>query len=188
MAQKAEVRANFFRISISIDTAHLVGDQFSNIFVSHNVAVGYRNMLKKSALAGNRTPVSRVAGENSTTEPTMLVSEKNLQMGVALGNIPDDILTNKTCFLSTFQLLPVTSSLEMITWNMITRNQSVSFYMKGSRFQLTLICQQFCSVVVITFASHAKGPRFEPGQNQYLYRMKIPKKVCLDVLSCGLLP
>ena len=24
---------------------------------------------------------------------------------------------------------------------------------------------QFCSVVVITFASHAKGPRFEPGQN-----------------------
>ena len=25
------------------------------------------------ALAGNRTPVSRVAGENSTTEPPMLV-------------------------------------------------------------------------------------------------------------------
>ncbi len=25
--------------------------------------------LKYSALAGNRTPVSRVAGENSTTEP-----------------------------------------------------------------------------------------------------------------------
>ena len=31
-------------------------------------------MLEKSALAGNRTPVSRVAGENSTTEPTMLES------------------------------------------------------------------------------------------------------------------
>ena len=32
-------------------------------------------MLKtKFALAGNRTPVSRVAGENSTTEPTMLVT------------------------------------------------------------------------------------------------------------------
>ena len=26
----------------------------------------------KNALAGNRTPVSRVAGENSTTEPPML--------------------------------------------------------------------------------------------------------------------
>ena len=24
---------------------------------------------------------------------------------------------------------------------------------------------QFCSVVVITLASHARGPRFEPGQN-----------------------
>ena len=27
---------------------------------------------KNLALSGNRTPVSRVAGENSTTEPTML--------------------------------------------------------------------------------------------------------------------
>ena len=27
------------------------------------------------------------------------------------------------------------------------------------------VMAQFCSVVVITFASHAKGPRFEPGQN-----------------------
>ena len=32
-------------------------------------------MLKtKFALAGNRTPVSRVAGENSSTEPPMLVT------------------------------------------------------------------------------------------------------------------
>ena len=32
-------------------------------------------MLKtKVALAGNRTPVSRVAGENSTTKPPMLVT------------------------------------------------------------------------------------------------------------------
>ena len=32
-------------------------------------------MLKtKFALAGNRTPVSRVAGENSTTEPPMLIT------------------------------------------------------------------------------------------------------------------
>ena len=34
-------------------------------------------MLKtKLALAGNRTPVSRVAGENSTTEPPMLVTSR----------------------------------------------------------------------------------------------------------------
>ena len=33
-------------------------------------------MLKtKFAFAGNRTPDSRVAGENSTTEPPMLVTE-----------------------------------------------------------------------------------------------------------------
>ena len=31
--------------------------------------------------------------------------------------------------------------------------------------KLKIIKAQFCSVVVITFASHAKGPRFEPGQN-----------------------
>ena len=32
-------------------------------------------MLKrKVAMAGNRTPVSRVAGENSTTEPPMLLT------------------------------------------------------------------------------------------------------------------
>ena len=30
----------------------------------------------KIALAGNRTPVSRVAGENSTTEPPMLITTK----------------------------------------------------------------------------------------------------------------
>ena len=34
-------------------------------------------MLKtKVALTGNRTPVSRVAGENSTTEPPMLVTSR----------------------------------------------------------------------------------------------------------------
>ena len=34
-------------------------------------------MLKtKVALAGNRTPVSRVAAENSTTEPPMLVTAR----------------------------------------------------------------------------------------------------------------
>ena len=34
-------------------------------------------MLKtKVALAGNRTPVSRVAAENSTTEPQMLVTAR----------------------------------------------------------------------------------------------------------------
>ena len=33
-----------------------------------------RYSLNYPALSGNRTPVSRVAGENSTTEPTMLES------------------------------------------------------------------------------------------------------------------
>ena len=32
----------------------------------------WQHRRKWSALSGNRTPVSRVAGENSTTEPTML--------------------------------------------------------------------------------------------------------------------
>ena len=31
-------------------------------------------LTTKVALAGNRSPVSRVAGENSTTEPPMLVT------------------------------------------------------------------------------------------------------------------
>jgi hypothetical protein len=33
---------------------------------------GEKLRKQKIALAGNRTPVSRVAGENSTTEPLML--------------------------------------------------------------------------------------------------------------------
>ena len=33
-------------------------------------------------------------------------------------------------------------------------------------FQESLLPASFCSVVVITFASHAKGPRFETGQKQ----------------------
>ncbi len=36
---------------------------------------------KNFALSGNRTPVSRVAGENSTTEPTMLAYSKNKLLG-----------------------------------------------------------------------------------------------------------
>ena len=41
---------------------------------------------KWSALSGNRTPVSRVAGENSTTEPTMrgVKSKSNLSNRIAL--------------------------------------------------------------------------------------------------------
>ena len=41
---------------------------------------------KRSALSGNRTPVSRVAGENSTTEPTMrgVKSKSNLSNRIAL--------------------------------------------------------------------------------------------------------
>ncbi len=40
------------------------------LLVSHWVDL--ENFTKTCALSGNRTPVSRVAGENSTTEPTML--------------------------------------------------------------------------------------------------------------------
>ena len=34
-------------------------------------------------------------------------------------------------------------------------------------FQESLLPASFCSVVVITFASHAKGPRFDTGQKHY---------------------
>ena len=34
--------------------------------------VVHNSVTYKNALAGNRTPVSRVAGKNSTTEPPML--------------------------------------------------------------------------------------------------------------------
>ena len=40
--------------------------------------IGIAYFVKSPALAGNRTPVSRVAGENSTTEPTMLDSLRSL--------------------------------------------------------------------------------------------------------------
>ena len=33
----------------------------------------HNSVTYENALAGNRTPVSRVAGENSTTEPPMLI-------------------------------------------------------------------------------------------------------------------
>ena len=36
------------------------------------VLMYFAENFPKTALAGNRTPVSRVAGENSTTEPPML--------------------------------------------------------------------------------------------------------------------
>ena len=42
---------------------------------------------KWSALSGNRTPVSRVAGENSTTEPTMLVIWGKPHLGIDLSII-----------------------------------------------------------------------------------------------------
>ena len=46
----------------------------------------WQHRRKWSALSGNRTPVSRVAGENSTTEPTMrgVKSKSNLSNQIAL--------------------------------------------------------------------------------------------------------
>ena len=38
----------------------------------------HNSIVYENALAGNRTPVSRVAGENSTTEPPMLERRENL--------------------------------------------------------------------------------------------------------------
>ena len=38
---------------------------------------------------------------------------------------------------------------------------------------------RFCSVVVITFASHAKGPRFETGQKQDFSLSFCPPEICL---------
>ena len=49
---------------------------------------------KLSALSGNRTPVSRVAGENSTTEPTMR-GRKEVP-GARSGSI--DIRDIRSCF------------------------------------------------------------------------------------------
>ena len=59
---------------------------FPRRFESYSQRSSFRNFRisviskKKSALSGNRTPVSRVAGENSTTEPTMRIvkSKSNL--------------------------------------------------------------------------------------------------------------
>ena len=50
-----------------------------HLFIAiHITWIPYLNVKKeKFALAGNRTTVSRVAGENSTTEPPMLASYKN---------------------------------------------------------------------------------------------------------------
>lgn len=39
---------------------------------------------KKVALTGNRTRASRVAGENSTTEPSVLVGGKVATLGLSL--------------------------------------------------------------------------------------------------------
>ena len=49
-------------------------------FLRYRQKICFFNFDVKCALSGNRTPVSRVAGENSTTEPTMRVvkSKSNL--------------------------------------------------------------------------------------------------------------
>ena len=43
----------------------------------------------ENALAGNRTPVSRVAGENSTTEPPMLRHKPNLIVNILAAHLHD---------------------------------------------------------------------------------------------------
>ena len=43
----------------------------------------------ENALAGNRTPVSRVAGENSTTEPPMLGHWQNLIVDILAAHLHD---------------------------------------------------------------------------------------------------
>ena len=60
---------------------------FPRRFESYSQRSSFRNFRisviskKKSALSGNRTPVSRVAGENSTTEPTMLTVHRESIQG-----------------------------------------------------------------------------------------------------------
>ena len=46
----------FFQISISIDTAHFVGEQCSNVYVSNNVAVSYQNYARKECIGGESNP------------------------------------------------------------------------------------------------------------------------------------
>ena len=48
----------------------------------------------ENALAGNRTPVSRVAGENSTTEPPMLDSNENLILDILIALLHDFAVVN----------------------------------------------------------------------------------------------
>ena len=47
---------------------------------------------KKIKLPGNRTPVSAVAGENSTTEPTMLANVRKITLNI-IYNIKLHIVT-----------------------------------------------------------------------------------------------
>ena len=50
---------------------------------------GFAYFVKSPALAGNRTPVSRVAGENSTTEPSMRRAFSETQVGEAHDVLPE---------------------------------------------------------------------------------------------------
>ena len=49
----------------------------------------YTILKLSNALTGNRTPVSRVAGEHSTTEPPMLASIINLILNILLALLLD---------------------------------------------------------------------------------------------------
>ena len=49
--------------------------------------LGYKKVRKMFASSGNRTRAARVAGEHSTTEPTMLVFFDSMQQGSSCGRV-----------------------------------------------------------------------------------------------------
>lgn len=51
-------------------------------------------------------------------------------------------------------------------FNLIIKTEGFD-YLYINRSLMILICG--CGVVVITFASHAKGPQFKPGQSQFFF-------------------
>ena len=63
-----------------------------------------------------------------------------------------------------FLQLWVVYSTWIVLWGLDARYHPISFFDMA----------QFCSVVVITFASHAKGPRFEPGRKQSFFKLEQP--------------
>ena len=46
----------FFKFQFQLITAHRVGEQCSNVFVSNNVAVSYQNYTRKECIGGESNP------------------------------------------------------------------------------------------------------------------------------------